>query len=113
LQKQLDKLSRNTSPFAVVPKDPSLRAARWTEPKLIAEVAFIEWTSDGSIRHPSFQGLREDKHPKEVVREVPNDPPPLARKKSKTFCNKGEEEKFILSTGRWPKTRVKVHIRAL
>jgi len=71
LQKQLDKFSRRTSPLAVVPKDPGLRAAHWTEPKLIAEVAFIEWTSDGSIRHPSFQGLREDKIPKEVVREVP------------------------------------------
>jgi bifunctional non-homologous end joining protein LigD len=71
LQKQLDKLSRKTSPFAVVPKGPGLRAAHWMEPKLIAEVAFIEWTSDGSIRHPSFQGLREDKDPKEVVREMP------------------------------------------
>ncbi|HEY6119425.1 MAG TPA: hypothetical protein VIV66_05665, partial [Pyrinomonadaceae bacterium] len=43
-----------------------------TEPKMIAEVAFTEWTSDGSIRHPSFQGLREDKKPKDVVREEPN-----------------------------------------
>jgi bifunctional non-homologous end joining protein LigD len=32
----------------------------------------MEWTSDGSIRHPSFQGLREDKNPKEVVREMPD-----------------------------------------
>ena len=48
LQKQLDKLSRDTSPLAVLPKDPGLRTAHWTEPKLIAEVAFIEWTSDGS-----------------------------------------------------------------
>jgi bifunctional non-homologous end joining protein LigD len=36
---------------------------------MVAEVAFTEWTSDDSIRHPSFQGLREDKNPKEVVRE--------------------------------------------
>jgi len=54
-----------------VPKDPGLRQTHWTEPKMIAEVAFTEWTSDGSIRHPSFQGLREDKNPKEVVREEP------------------------------------------
>lgn len=70
LQKQLDKLARKTSPFATTPKDPGLRKAHWAEPKLIAEVAFTEWTSDGSIRHPSFQGLREDKSPKEVVREL-------------------------------------------
>jgi bifunctional non-homologous end joining protein LigD len=71
LKRQLDKFSRKESPLALVPKDPGLREAHWTEPRLIAEVAFIEWTSDGSIRHPSFQGLREDKQPKEVVREVP------------------------------------------
>jgi bifunctional non-homologous end joining protein LigD len=71
LKKQLDKLSRDNSPLVVVPRDPGLRETHWTEPKMIAEVAFIEWTSDGSIRHPSFQGLREDKKPKEVVREDP------------------------------------------
>jgi len=71
LKKQLDKLSRQTSPFALVPKDPGLRQTHWTEPKMIAEIAFTEWTSDGSIRHPSFQGLREDKNPNEVVREEP------------------------------------------
>jgi hypothetical protein len=43
----------------------------WTEAKMLAEVAFTEWTSDGSIRHPSFQGLREDKNPKEVMRAEP------------------------------------------
>lgn len=70
LQRQLDKFARDKSPLAVVPKEPGLRAAHWTEPKLVAEVEFMEWTDDGSIRHPSFQGLREDKSPKEVVREV-------------------------------------------
>src|SRR5205814_8546439 len=69
LRKQLDELSRQTSPFALVPKDPGLRQTHWTEPKMIAEVAFTEWTSDGSIRHPSFQVLREDKNPKDVMRE--------------------------------------------
>lgn len=71
LKKQLDKLSRKKSSLAVVPRDPGLRETHWTEPKMIAEVAFTEWTSDGSIRHPSFQGLREDKDAKEVVREDP------------------------------------------
>jgi bifunctional non-homologous end joining protein LigD len=72
LKKQLDKLSRQTSPLAVVPKDPGLRETKWSEPKMVAEVAFTEWTSDASIRHPSFQGLREDKNPKQVVREEPS-----------------------------------------
>ena len=41
----------------------------WVEPKLVAEVEFTEWTTDGRLRHPSFQGLRADKQPKDVVRE--------------------------------------------
>ncbi|MCU1265689.1 MAG: ligase [Acidobacteria bacterium] len=71
LKKQLDNYSRPTSALTVVPKDPGLRETHWTQPKMIAEVAFTEWTSDGSVRHPSFQGLREDKNPKEVIREQP------------------------------------------
>jgi bifunctional non-homologous end joining protein LigD len=71
LQKQLDKIARATSPFETLPKDPGLRGAVWTDPKLVAEVEFSEWTEDGSIRHPSFQGLREDKSAREVRRELP------------------------------------------
>jgi len=41
------------------------------EPRLVVEVAFTEWTADGKIRHPSFQGVREDKAPDAVVREAP------------------------------------------
>ena len=43
----------------------------WIEPKLVAEVAFTEFTSAGTLRHPSFIALREDKKASEVVREVP------------------------------------------
>ena len=43
--------------------------SRWVKPKLVAQVQFAEWTEDGILRHPSFQGLRMDKNPKEVVRE--------------------------------------------
>ena len=40
---------------------------------MVAEVAFAEWTSDGSIRHPSFQGLREDKKPRDCKFEIERD----------------------------------------
>jgi bifunctional non-homologous end joining protein LigD len=50
---------------------PRLRDARWVTPRLVAEVAFTEWTGDGKLRHPSFQGLRADKRPDECVREEP------------------------------------------
>lgn len=47
------------------------QAVHWVKPSLICEVAFTEWTDDGKIRHPSFQGLREDKEASEVKKEMP------------------------------------------
>jgi bifunctional non-homologous end joining protein LigD len=72
LKKMIDRLARPTKPFAEIPRDPGLRRAVWAEPKLVGEVAFAEWTNENIIRHPSFQGLREDKNPKEVIREDPS-----------------------------------------
>ena len=43
----------------------------WVEPRLVGQVAFSEWTSAGQLRHPRFQGLRRDKDPASVVREIP------------------------------------------
>lgn len=71
LKKTLDRIARPTKPFAEIPKDPDLRRAVWVEPKLVGEVEFSEWTHDNVIRHPSFQGMREDKKATEVVREEP------------------------------------------
>jgi bifunctional non-homologous end joining protein LigD len=71
LQKKLDRVSQTAMPFAVKPKDPGLRDAHWAKFQLVAEVEFMEWTADGVIRHPSFQGLREDKKATEIVREEP------------------------------------------
>jgi bifunctional non-homologous end joining protein LigD len=47
------------------------QSIRWVKPVLLCEVAFTEWTQDGRIRHPSFQGLREDKDAREVKKETP------------------------------------------
>jgi bifunctional non-homologous end joining protein LigD len=47
------------------------RAVHWVKPVMLCEVAFTEWTGDGRIRHPSFQGLREDKSASEVKKEMP------------------------------------------
>ena len=47
------------------------KGAHWIKPKLVAEIAFAEFTDDGVLRHPSFIGLREDKPASKVVREVP------------------------------------------
>ena len=65
---QLRQLSREDPPFAD-PQTIKERGVTWVEPKLVAEVGFTEWTRDGRLRHPRFQGLRDDKSAKEVVRE--------------------------------------------
>jgi DNA ligase D-like protein (predicted ligase) len=66
---RLRELEVPESPFArgKLPRD-----ARWVEPRLVGQFAFAEWTRDGRLRHPRFLGLRTDKRPREVVREVPS-----------------------------------------
>ncbi|HEV7436631.1 DNA ligase D [Sphingobium yanoikuyae] len=48
----------------------AVRGAHWIKPKLVAEVAFIEFTDEGVLRHSSYLGLREDKRPEAVVIEI-------------------------------------------
>jgi len=47
------------------------RVGRWVRPQLVGQFGFSEWTRDGKLRHPRYLGLREDKRPSEVVRELP------------------------------------------
>ena len=71
LRARLDALQVRECPFSPRPAGPLGRTARWVRPVLVCEVSFSEWTHDGKIRQPSFQGLREDKPADEVVRERP------------------------------------------
>jgi bifunctional non-homologous end joining protein LigD len=70
---KLRPLERATSPLAEVPKMPRVRKGDvvWVTPKLVCDVEFAEWTHDGRLRAPSYQGLRDDKAPDEVRREQP------------------------------------------
>jgi bifunctional non-homologous end joining protein LigD len=73
LLEKLKPLERPTSPFPTLPKMPRVRKGDvvWVEPKLVAQVEFVEWTHDGHLRAPSYQGLRDDKAPEQVHREEP------------------------------------------
>jgi bifunctional non-homologous end joining protein LigD len=73
LLKVLKPLRRDKPPFREVPKMPKVRRGDvvWVEPKLVAEVEFVEWTHDGRLRAPSYKGLRDDKDPREVRIEEP------------------------------------------
>jgi bifunctional non-homologous end joining protein LigD len=62
----LEPLRRDTSPFSPAPR---VKDAVFVEPELVAEVRFTEWTRAGVVRAPAYQGLRDDRDPREVVRE--------------------------------------------
>jgi bifunctional non-homologous end joining protein LigD len=64
-----DELSKDVVAKTDVKDAPRVKTAVWTKPRLVAQVAFTEWTGDHRLRHPAFLGLREDKEVKDVVRE--------------------------------------------
>jgi bifunctional non-homologous end joining protein LigD len=64
---KLRKLETGETPFVDVKPIP--RGTHWTRPELVAQIGFAEWTNDGRLRQPRFLGLRDDKRPREVVRE--------------------------------------------
>jgi bifunctional non-homologous end joining protein LigD len=78
MMQQFKPLIIKQSPFTSVPDvnkpsrfrpNPPKAIATWLKPKLICEVSYAEMTADGVMRHPSFEGMREDKNAKEVVKE--------------------------------------------
>jgi len=80
----IESLSETMAPFKLdqpsleVPRS-VLRGSHWIKPKLVGEVAFTEFTANGTLRHPSFIALREDKKASEVVREVAQKLPAKAK----------------------------------
>jgi len=76
---KLKGLEIDTCPFANLPEKKrtqwaltkeEMKNCRWLRPKLVAQIEFGEWTPDGHLRHSKFIGLREDKDPRDVVREI-------------------------------------------
>jgi bifunctional non-homologous end joining protein LigD len=103
LAKRLKPLVIDRVPFADLPSA-ARRGVHWVEPELVCEIAFLNWTPDGVLRHPSFQGLREDKPAKSVKRErtMPtgkatkvshDDDPPAEPAEKPSSARKGSEKK--------------------
>ena len=88
---RLRKLERGDPPFAGVPRAYQ-RGSRWAKPRLVAEVTFSTWTADHLLRHPSFEGLREDKPTRDVKLERPkpsrpdHDPDAAAAPRGRAPC---------------------------
>ena len=68
LRARLDRLELPASPFTRAEGLPRLRA-HWVRPEIVVQVAFIEWTVHGKLRHPRLLGVRFDKAAREVIRE--------------------------------------------
>jgi DNA ligase D-like protein (predicted ligase) len=77
---RIKPLATGKCPFADLPTgktshwgegvtEEDMKVLKWVRPNLVADVAFTEWTRDGHLRHSSFIGLRDDKDPRDVVRE--------------------------------------------
>ena len=70
LTRELRKRERPDSPFDLgKPTGPKAKLAVWCEPELVCEVSWTEWTNEGTLRQPAFKGMRDDKDPREVVKE--------------------------------------------
>lgn len=93
-QKEMMKLFKpliaSKAPFTSAPDvnkpsrfrpDPPHATATWLKPKLVCEVSYAEMTSDGIMRHPSFEGLRIDKKPTDVVKETASATKKIVKKK--------------------------------
>ena len=68
LRTTLDELEIPSPPFTRAVGLPR-KGAHWVHPELVVQVAFIEWTKHGKLRHPRFVGVRKDKAARDVVRE--------------------------------------------
>jgi bifunctional non-homologous end joining protein LigD len=63
LSRKLRPLLREAPPFVDPPRE---KGAQWLAPRLVAQIAYQEWTADRKLRQPVFLGLRDDKKPEEV-----------------------------------------------
>jgi bifunctional non-homologous end joining protein LigD len=79
---RFEGLEAERCPFANLPEPKNARRgealtaevmkkARWLKPELVAQIEFTDWTAANHLRHSRFAGLREDKDPREVVKETP------------------------------------------
>ena len=72
LHQKLGRLIQTRSPFSdLTGTTGEARDVSWVKPSLVAEIQFSNWTDDGLLRHPSFQGLREDKPAAKVFHDEP------------------------------------------
>lgn len=102
---QFPKLLTAKTPFVNPPKGKEAIGVHWLKPTLVAEVKFAQWTNDGSVRHASFVGLRNDKPARDVTHEtmlapehIDKEIPVETRQKKTTQDKKAVPEKTASKT---------------
>lgn len=112
-----EPLTTNKSPFTTEPDvnkpsrfrpDPPHASVTWLRPELVCEVSFAEITNDGVMRHPSFDGLREDKNAKKVVLEHEQPVQQLVEERSNQFVKSRMDGKRKTLLNPTEKTQVKI-----
>jgi bifunctional non-homologous end joining protein LigD len=88
IMKLLRPLATDDCPFT--PRPRTNERPHWVEPRLVAQIRFTEWTADAKLRHPVYLGLRDDKDPREVVRETRKEKKRVASGFSRT--NSGQKD---------------------
>jgi bifunctional non-homologous end joining protein LigD len=81
----------------------AVRGAHWLKPKLVAEIAYIEFTDEGVLRHPSYLGLREDKKPEAVVLEKEQPVAPVAAAQPTSGVKISNRDRVIFPEGKLTK----------
>jgi len=108
VHRRLKKLETDRSPFSNYGQKRAPKDVHWVKPELVCEVAFTEFTEEEILRHPVFQGLREDKSAREVVREdeqalpagvAADDPSPAPSSNVSREAKKPEYERPLRSRG--------------
>lgn len=94
MRDRLARLETRTSPFVEMTSRQTPKGTHWVKPLLVAQVEFSQWTDDRQLRHPSFQGLREDKSAGEVRRDVPRENSPM-NARAKNVKSSAAHEKAV------------------
>ena len=105
LRNELEKITARKHVFANRMPVGADRSVRWAEPKLVAEIEYRGWSRDGVLRQAAYKGIREDKDPKEIVREKEVSVPNVARASTqaeignRTMAKQAAEKKGNRKTG--------------
>ena len=91
----------------------AVRGAHWLKPRLVAEIAFIEFTAEGVLRHPSYLGLREDKKPEAVVLESEASVTDIAAAEARSGVKISNRERVIFPEGKLTKGQLADYYEAV